>query len=162
MSKRACRPVLDACCGSRMFWFNRQDPRCVFVDTRAEEFSLSDSSNSRGYRSLIIDPDIQADFTCLPFPDNSFALVVFDSPHLLRVGRSGWLAKKYGKLGADWKDELRLGFSECFRVLKESGTLVFKWNERDIPISQILALTNERTLFGSRCGKSSKTPGSFF
>lgn len=29
--------VLDVCCGSRMFWFDRQDLRAVFVDKRREQ-----------------------------------------------------------------------------------------------------------------------------
>ena len=33
-------PVLDACCGSRMFWFDRTDRRAVFVDRRRERHPL--------------------------------------------------------------------------------------------------------------------------
>ena len=149
--------VLDACCGSRMFWFNRTDPRAVFVDKRRETHVLRDKSSTGGSRTLIIDPDIQADFTALPFADESFPIVVFDPPHLVRNGKGSWLAKKYGKLEGDWRDELRRGFVECFRVLKTDGTLIFKWNENDVPVSQILALTPEQPLFGNRCGKNSKS-----
>ncbi len=28
--------ILDMCCGSRMFWFNKRDERAVFADIRAE------------------------------------------------------------------------------------------------------------------------------
>jgi SAM-dependent methyltransferase len=150
-------PVLDACCGSRMFWFDRADARAVFVDKRSETHELPDVSSKGGSRSLVISPDIQGDFTALPFADETFALVVFDPPHLVRSGRKGWLAKKYGKLGGDWRDELRRGFLECFRVLRPDGTLIFKWNEHEIPVSQVLALTPERPLFGNRCGKSAKS-----
>lgn len=140
-----------------MFWFDRADPRAVFVDKRSESHQLIDSSSKGGSRSLIIEPDIQADFTALPFEGESFALVVFDPPHLVRNGKKSWLAKKYGKLEGDWREELRKGFAECFRVLKPNGTLIFKWNENDIPVSQILALTPERPLIGNRCGKSAKS-----
>ncbi len=149
--------VLDVCCGSKMFWFNDSDPRAVFVDKRRESHSLKDKSSVGGSRPLVIDPDIQADFTALPFGDNRFALVVFDPPHLSRSGKNGWLAKKYGKLEGDWRKELALGFSECFRVLRPEGTLIFKWNEHEIPVSQILALTPEKPLFGNRCGKHAKS-----
>jgi SAM-dependent methyltransferase len=149
--------TLDACCGSRMFWFDRKDDRAVFVDKRREVHTLTDASSKGGSRQLIIEPDFQADFTALPFDDGRFALVVFDPPHLVRAGRKGWLAKKYGKLEGDWREELRKGFAECFRVLKSEGTLIFKWNENDVPVSQILALTPERPLFGNRCGKSAKS-----
>ncbi len=149
--------ILDACCGSRMFWFDRQNPDALFVDNRREEHSLTDSSSKGGSRSLVIDPDLVADFTALPFPDASFALVVFDPPHLVSNGRSGWLAKKYGKLGADWRADLMRGFAECFRVLRPDGVLVFKWNEHEVKVAQILALTPAKPLFGNRCGKNAKS-----
>jgi SAM-dependent methyltransferase len=149
--------VLDVCCGSRMFWFDRQHPDALFVDNRAEAHSLPDKSSRGGSRELVVDPDLVADFTALPFEDGSFALVAFDPPHLVRNGRSGWLAKKYGKLDADWRDDLRKGFAECFRVLRPDGVLVFKWNEHEIPVSAVLALTPEQPLFGNRCGKSAKS-----
>ena len=28
--------ILDMCCGSRMFWFNKRDTRAVFTDIRAK------------------------------------------------------------------------------------------------------------------------------
>lgn len=140
-----------------MFWFNRKNPDAVFVDKRCETHVLTDKSSAGGSRTLIVDPDIQADFTDLPFLDNHFSLVVFDPPHLVRNGKKGWLAKKYGKLEGDWKEDLHQGFAECFRVLKPDGTLIFKWNEHEIPVSQILALTPEKPLFGNRCGKTAKS-----
>jgi len=149
--------VLDACCGSRMFWFDRADPRVTFVDQRCESHELTDKSSAGGSRKLIIAPDIQADFTALPFADGTFSLVVFDPPHLIHAGKKGWLAKKYGTLEGDWKEELRKGFAECFRVLQADGTLIFKWNEHEVPVRQVLALTPERPLFGNRCGKHSKS-----
>lgn len=149
--------VLDVCCGSRMFWFDREDPRAVFVDKRCETHTLLDVSSKGGSRTLTINPDIVADFTSLPFENGSFALVVFDPPHFERNGASGWVGLKYGTLKGDWREELRQGFTECFRVLKKDGVLVFKWCEDEIPVSQILALTPEKPLFGNRCGKNAKT-----
>ena len=157
IDKKSLPPVLDACCGSRMFWFDRQNPAVVYVDKRRESHKLRDVSSKGGARMLVVDPDMQADFTALPFDECTFAMVVFDPPHLIRNGRKGWLAKKYGKLGSDWREELRQGFRECFRVLRHEGTLVFKWNEHEIPVSQILALTPEKPLVGNRCGKSAKS-----
>jgi SAM-dependent methyltransferase len=151
------KKILDACCGSRMFWFDRKNPLAVFVDKRRESFDLKDISSAGGSRSLIIDPDIQADFTDLPFDDDSFSLVVFDPPHLTNNGASGWLAKKYGKLVGDWRNELRQGFAECFRVLRPDGVLIFKWSDIEIPVSRILALTPIAPLFGHRSGKNMKT-----
>ena len=150
-------PVLDACCGSRMFWFDRKDNRATFVDKRRERHTLPDVSSKGGSRELVIDPDHLADFTDLPFPDNTFALVVFDPPHFERNGATGWVGLKYGTLKGDWRDELRRGFAECFRVLRPEGVLIFKWCEDEIPVSQILALTPERPLFGHKSGKQQKT-----
>lgn len=35
-------------------------------------------------------------------------------------------------------------------VLKEHGVLIFKWNETQIPVSQILKLTDHKPLFGNK------------
>lgn len=149
--------VLDAACGSRMFWFDRSDSRALFVDNRIERHELPDISSAAGRRLLVVEPDLCADFTALPFPNRTFAMVVFDPPHLVHNGRSGWLAKKYGKLEGDWQDELRRGFAECWRVLRTHGTLVFKWNEHDVPVSKILPLAPSAPLIGNRTGRLSKS-----
>jgi 23S rRNA G2069 N7-methylase RlmK/C1962 C5-methylase RlmI len=137
-----------------MFWFDKHDTRATFLDNRCEELY---ADSRQGRRSIVINPDMVACFTSLPFESNSFRLVVFDPPHLTRNGGSSWMAKKYGTLKSDWKELLTKGFKECFRVLKPEGILVFKWNETDIPVSQILKLTSEKPLFGNRCGKTAKT-----
>lgn len=93
--------IIDVSCGSRMFWFDRADSRAIFTDNRSEKHDLKDVSSKGGSRKLVIEPDSIADFTCLPFDDESFSLVVFDPPHLVKNGKTGWLAKKYGKLGDD-------------------------------------------------------------
>lgn len=149
--------VLDVCCGPRMFWFNKQDRRAVFVDKRSEVHTLIDRSTKAGERVLVVDPDMQADFTALPFADSSFPLIVFDPPHLVRSGKKSWLARKYGRLEGDWKAELTKGFAECFRVLSNNGTLIFKWNEYQVPVSTVLALTQHQPLFGNRSGRASKS-----
>jgi ubiquinone/menaquinone biosynthesis C-methylase UbiE len=68
------------------------------------------------------------------------------------------MAQSYGRLERDtWRDDIRLGFSECFRVLKKNGILIFKWNECDILLKDILELTPEKPLFGHPSGKAQKT-----
>ena len=150
-------PVLDACCGSRMFWFDRKDTRTLFVDKRRETHLATDCSVRNGEREIVVDPDIVADFTALPFPDDTFQMVVFDPPHIQRNGDTSWLLKKYGVLRGNWRDMLRRGFAECFRVLRPQGTLIFKWNEIEVPLREILELTPEKPLFGHRTGKQAKT-----
>lgn len=149
----ALPPVLDACCGSRMFWFDRADGRALFVDKRREA-CVADTRE--GSRAIFIDPDILADFKALPFLDNTFALVVFDPPHTF-CGEKSWMRKKYGSLKRDWRAEISAGFAECFRVLCPLGTLIFKWNEHRVPVSSVLALTPEQPLFGQRCGTTART-----
>lgn len=157
MSGTATKQVLDACCGSRMMWFDRKDSLTVFVDKRRERHTLPDVSSKGGSRELVIDPDHQADFTALPFSTCSFSLVVFDPPHFERNGASGGIGLKYGTLKGDWREMLRAGFAECFRVLKPSGTLIFKWCDDEIPLSQILALTPEKPMFWHKSGEQQKT-----
>lgn len=126
--------------------------RAVFTDIRAEEHELCDG------RRLVISPDLIADFRSLPFADSSFPVVVFDPPHLERVGQSAWMGKKYGRLNKKtWRTDLRAGFKEAFRVLWPHGVLIFKWNETQIPVSQILALTDVKPAIGQRTGKNDKT-----
>lgn len=153
------QPILDPCCGSRMWWFDKTDPRALFTDRRAETLTVTDRSHGRadGQRVLRIEPDLQADFRALPFADGSFHLVAFDPPHLVRAGSKSWLAAKYGKLSEDWRDDLRAGFAECFRVLRPHGTLVFKWNETQVKVREVLALTPHQPLFGNTSGKKAGT-----
>jgi SAM-dependent methyltransferase len=146
--------VLDACCGPRMMWFNKSDPRALFVDKRRER--VVDETLNRGNPVIVVDPDLIADFTALPFADSTFALVVFDPPHTFS-GKRGWMAKKYGSLSSNWREEISAGFRECFRVLCPGGTLIFKWNEHRVPVSTILSLTKEKPLFGQRVGATAKT-----
>ena len=146
--------VLDPCCGSRMMWFDKADQRTLFGDCREETHILLDRQYQR---HLEIKPDVKLDFTKLPFDNNTFKLVVFDPPHLVHAGAKSWLAKKYGRLGKDWQSDIRQGFSECFRVLEANGILIFKWNETQVLVSELLALTDEIPLFGHKSGKREKT-----
>ena len=97
------------------------------------------------------------DFTDLQFDDEQFHMVVFDPPHLRKAGKDSWMALKYGKLDETWPIMIRDGFAECFRVLKPNGTLIFKWNEDQIPVKEILALTDQKPVVGHRSGKRSNT-----
>lgn len=140
--------VLDACCGSKMFWFNKRHEEVIYMDNRRLTDTLCDG------RKLEVNPDLIADFRDIPFDDNSFYLVVFDPPHLVKVGDNSWMAKKYGKLKSTWQEDLKQGFRECMRVLKLNGTLVFKWNEDQIKLREILDLIEYEPLFGDKRNKT--------
>lgn len=148
------KKILDACCGGRMFWFNKKHPDTLYIDIRKEEDFQTGKGKDNRHRS--IKPDRVMDFRKMELLDNSFSLVVFDPPHL-KIGRKSYFAQIYGSLEDTWQEDMRKGFAECFRVLKENGVLVFKWNESDIPLREILSLTPVQPLFGHRSGKAQKT-----
>lgn len=144
--------ILDACCGSRMFWFNKENPVALFMDKRSEEFIACDG------RSIKVRPDLVADFTDLPFADNSFKLVVFDPPHDMYAGRKSFTSQKYGNLDKDnWRVDIKKGFDECMRVLDVNGVLIFKWHELRITATEIIKVIDHTPLFGHKSGKASKT-----
>lgn len=153
------KTVLDATCGSRMIWFDKNDERCLFVDCReVEDEAIWKSGKGFGTRKLSIKPDIVSDFTSLPFEDESFYHVVFDPPHLNKIGDNAWMAKKYGKLPINgWQEVIHDGFRECMRVLKTNGTLIFKWSEIQISIKDVINAIGEKPLYGTRSGKQHKT-----
>ena len=149
------KKILDACCGGRTFWFQKEHEKTLFIDIRQPEtFTTGIGTNKR---TRHIKPEVIMDFRSMDLPDNHFSLVVFDPPHLLNVGDNSYTAKMYGKLGKNWKSDLTKGFSECFRVLKPDGILIFKWCEYDIPLKDILELTPVKPLFGHKSGKQKKT-----
>lgn len=57
------KKILDVCCGSRMFWFDKENPDTIFADNREVETTLCDG------RKLLIKPDIKMDFRNMPFED---------------------------------------------------------------------------------------------
>jgi hypothetical protein len=150
MSKEG-KIILDACCGSRMMWFEKDNPLVVYADKRKETHVLCDN------RELVIDPDIQIDFTKMPFEDNTYRMVVFDPPHIDNLGESSFMAKKYGVLNYHWRDDIRDGFKECMRVLMPYGVLIFKWNEQRVKLNDVLPLLSHKPLFGHTSGKHGKT-----
>ena len=151
------KTILDVCCGGRCFWFDKNNPAAVYVDRRIEHVKMKHKKEKDGFLHLDIRPDIQADFTCLPFRDGAFELVVFDPPHLFDRGNNSWLMKRYGRLPDDWEFMISEGFFECFRVLSDSGVLIFKWSKTDVPISRVINLTKLKPIFGHKSGKQNNT-----
>ena len=51
--------ILDVCCGSKMFWFQKKREDVVFMDIREEEYTICD-------KEVKVQPDIVGDFrACL-------------------------------------------------------------------------------------------------
>lgn len=146
------KTILDMCCGSRMFYFDKHDPNVLFADIREYHDTLCDG------RKLDVQPDMIADCTALPFEDETFNMVVFDPPHLQKVGQNSWLCKKYGKLPENWQAFINDSIHEGMRVLKTGGTLIFKWNEQQIKVGEVLkAIKDYKPIFGHRTTINNQT-----
>ena len=148
--------ILDVTCGSRSIWFNKHHPQAIYMDKR-REYEERRFGRYQYLHHLDVDPDVIGDFTSIPFPDESFELVVFDPPHTTEFGEGSWLYKKYGKLEDGWQDMLRDGYRECMRVLKPFGVLVFKWSSVEFSVKEICAVMGAEPLFGHKSGKKSTT-----
>ena len=141
--------ILDPASSMRSFYFDKKDDRVLFGDIRVKETHLLTNG-----QTIHIEPDEVMDFRAIPYPDETFKVVVFDPPHMLNLSEKSWMRKKYGVLDKEtWRDDLTKGFAECFRVLKDEGTLIFKWNEVSIPLKDILVLTPYRPVLGHPSGK---------
>ncbi len=147
--------ILDMSAGGRMFWYDKKNPNVLFIDIRCR---------ARGFLlerpNFEVAPDEVGDFRKLRFKDKRFKLVVFDPPHIIRNtnNEGSILKKRYGYLTPDnWEYSIRAGFKEGFRVLEKYGVLIFKWNEENVKIGQILDLAPVRPLFGHRVGIKLKT-----
>lgn len=137
--------ILDPCCGGRMMWFQKNQKNTIYGDIRT--LKKGDIESAKGFQ---VNPDIIMDFRKMPFNNNYFKLVVFEPPHLLTLGKTSKFRKQYGCLNkGSWKEDLKLGFNECWRVLDEKGVLIFKWSNNEVPFREVLKLAPCEPLFGN-------------
>ena len=147
--------VLDACCGGRMFWYEKENQNVLFMDERQIDKGAFPNNWNPNW---CVNPDVVADFRNMPFPDKSFKLIIYDPPHLTSGSMKSVINKKYGLLNKEtWKEDIIQGFKECWRVLDEHGTLIFKWNEANIKASDLVKAFPVKPLFGDFTGKTGKT-----
>ena len=154
--------ILDVTCGDRTMWFQKHELHTIYCDKRREEWegdfgNVLNNDGRKKHRHLVIDPDVQCDFTDLPFQDNYFPLVVFDPPHIKNLTEKSWMRKSYGSLDEGWESMIRKGFEECMRVLKPDGVLIFKWSDISISTRDIIKVIGQEPLFGHRSGKKMNT-----
>lgn len=139
------KQVLDPCCGSRKFYFDKNASVVLYGDIRDESIVQCDD------RVLNVSPDQLMDVTDLPFSNETFSLVIYDPPHLVNLGQTSYMAQAYGVLPKD--DPLgfvKAGFDECWRVLKPNGTLIFKWGAKDFKLPKVLRALGRTPLIGNR------------
>jgi len=147
------KKILDVCCGGRTFRRDKENPLAEYMDIRKEEAWFIPARPN-----FEVNPDFVADFRNIPRDDNSYKLVVFDPPHLVHAGEKSRLRGKYGKLNKDtWPDDLKQWFRECMRVLEPYGTLVFKRNENQVKLHEVLRAIDYTPLFGTRSGRNGTT-----
>ena len=65
--------ILDVCCGSKMFWYDKHEEHTTYMDIRRAVYTAMDRGNKR---KIEINPDIQADWKNIPFDDETFDLVI--------------------------------------------------------------------------------------
>ncbi|EAC3631665.1 class I SAM-dependent methyltransferase [Listeria monocytogenes] len=146
--RRATMKILDVCCGSRMFWFDKKNKDTVYMDIRDEQFEIHG-------KKVNVSPDIVGDFRNIPFENETFYQVVFDPPHLKWAGENSIMRAQYGQLDkATWREDIEKGFHECMRVLKINGTLVFKWSDCQINVKNILDVIPYKPLYGNQRGST--------
>ena len=150
------KEILDVTCGGRSIWFDKNHPLAVYCDRRVEEH-VGTFGATQKTRHISVHPDIICDFTDLPFEDGSFSLVVFDPPHIEGLTSNSWTRKAYGTLDENWRKMLNEGFTECMRVLKPCGVLIFKWSEVQIPTPEVIKVLGQKPLFGHHSGKKMNT-----
>lgn len=150
--------ILDSTCAGRHIWNDKDREDVVYADRRVcPRGSIPVRPN------WSVSPDVVCDFVSLPFPDDTFDMVVFDPPHIIRDTPSsgGYLRMKYGELRpGSWRGVVSDGFRECWRVLRSPGTLHFKWSEGSATLREVLSLFPERPLF--RNGNGGRVSWSVF
>lgn len=107
--------------------------------------------------SFSIEPDEVWDFRDIKSEDSKYKIVVMDPPHLRSLWDTSWMAKKYGKISDNRKEDMLKWFNEAMRILQKDWILIFKRNESEISVSEIIKLFPKQPMIGQRTGKNNKT-----
>jgi SAM-dependent methyltransferase len=149
------KAVLDATAGGKHIWHEdmKGSDKVVFCDRRVVA-----PGEIEQQPNWSVQPDIAADYRCLPFSENTFDLICFDPPHRVRDGGmqtlSGIIETKYGALRAQrWQADLREAFEELWRVLQQGGVLTVKWNDAMRDDDSVLEQLPKTPLYGTNTAK---------
>jgi len=141
--------ILDATAGFRGIWFDKNEEHTIYIDIRPE-----------------VNPDYVMDCTKTSFPDKFFNLIVFDPPHIGTTPKNkGIMGKRYhgGLRASEIRELVRNASKEFFRILKDDGFLIFKWNNHDQKLSKMLSLMPEfKPLFGHKVAIRTKHASSTY
>lgn len=151
--------ILDATCGGRMIWFNKNHPNTLYMDVRSmPNGTLTTQPN------WAVKPDVIGDWSKkLDFPDWSFHHICWDIPHVVaEPNEKSIILTKYGVLNPTWEKDVANGFKELWRVLKPYGTLNFKYADIDIKVSKMLSLFPVQPLYGTRTKKAVNGHGTYW
>jgi len=142
--------ILDATAGSRGIWVQKNHPYVTFMDKRKGKFVSYQSPKDK--RTYEVNPDVVASWDNMPFKDETFDMVVFDPPHIIKKQKTpSRLEIQYSYLDKDiWRKTLKDAFINLFRVLKQDGIFILKWCESNKPIEDIIALSPYPPLFANK------------
>lgn len=155
--------ILDATCGVRSIWYQKNHPFVTYMDIRKVNNKQQTFYKLKDRRLIRINPDLICDWQQLPFKNDSFDVVLFDPPHIVRSKRRMEKSKhvfmeKYGYIYLEeFPLIIKRSLKELFRVLKTEGIFILKWNECDISVKHILKLFPYKPLFGDKLERKNNT-----
>lgn len=145
--------ILDATCGPKGIWYQKNHPFVTFMDIRKGNIdNKTKKIKFKDRRRYKINPDVVSEWKDAPFPDNYFDMIVFDPPHIItnRNKKISALAAEYGCLYYDnWRNILQEGIKKLFSILKPEGIFILKWCENSVKVEEIIKLCPYPPLFGS-------------
>ena len=143
--------ILDATCGEKGIWFQKNHPFVTFMDKRnGKQYYASENKTKVCYK---VKPDIVSTWKDAPFPDEYFDMIVFDPPHIVRKKTTkSCMITAYGSLQPDtWKVEIKEGVDRLFKKLKQEGIFIFKWSDNGgLKLNEVLKYFPYKPLFGSK------------
>ena len=142
--------ILDATAGSRGIWYQKNLPFVIFMDKRKGKFVSYFSPKRKRYYD--VNPDVVATWDNMPFEKETFDMVLFDPPHIVKnpSDKKCRMEIQYSSLDkSTWKQTLKIAFKELFKVLKPEGFLILKWCETDIKIMEVIKLSPYKPMFSN-------------
>jgi len=152
--------ILDSTASERSIWYQKDCPFTIFMDKRRGKFTTMTENTKEDHGTVVVKPNVIAEWEHLPFKNGVFDMVVFDPPQIFKNEgqKLSSMIARYGVLyNHNWRTQIRDGAMELFRVLKPEGIFILKWNDTGKPVDDVLKLMPFRPLFGTRTGTSNKT-----